>query len=126
MTVNEKNKWNFHPKLPVGFYPLFDWPPSPMKWIKFIWNYWLQKSDRTILLLISLFTFFFLFPPMEEMSKIEFDWISLIVLRNYFLILVVAGGLHWWFFMRQGQGDQFKYDTRKRNNQSKIFDSSKS
>ena len=84
---NVKNEqWNFHPSLPVGFYPLFDWPPSPQKWLNFIWNYWLQKSDRTIFLLITFFTFFFLFPSMEEMSKLSFDWISMIAFRNYIMM----------------------------------------
>ena len=113
--------WHFHPKLPIGFYPFFDWPPSPKKCIIFIWNYWLQKSDRTILLLISFFTYFFLFPPIEVMSKIEFEWISMVAIRNYILIFLVAGGLHWWFFIRKGQGDKFQYDKDKRNFNSKIF-----
>ena len=69
--VNESinKQWNFHPKLPVGFYPIFDWPPSPKRLMNFIWTYWLQKSDRTILLLISFFTYFLLFPPLKEMSN---------------------------------------------------------
>ena len=118
---NKNDYWNFHPKLPVGFYPLFDWPPSPKKWLNFIWNYWLQKSDRTIFLLITFFTFFFLFPSIESMSKLSFYWISMVALRNYILIIFVAGGLHWWFFIRQGQGKEFQYDTRLRNKNSKIF-----
>ena len=99
--MNEQ--WNFHPKLPVGFYPLFDWPPSPKKWLQFIWNYWLQKSDRTIFLVLSFFTFYFLVPPMEEMATLDIGWISMLALRNYIFILVVAGGLHWWYFLYKGQ-----------------------
>ena len=97
--------WHFHPKLPVGFYPLFDWPPSPKKWLTFIWNYWLQKSDRTIFLLVTLFTYFFLFPPTQEMATLSPELISKVALRNYIMIFIVAGGLHWWFFIRKGQGD---------------------
>ena len=51
-SMNEQ--WHYHPKLPVGFYPFFDWPPSPKKWLSFIWHYWLQKSDRTIFLILGL------------------------------------------------------------------------
>ena len=105
------NQWNFHPKLPVGFYPFFDWPPSPRKMLNFIWNYWLQKSDRTIFLILSFFTFYFLIPPMKEMATLAIEWISLLALRNYVLILIFAGGLHLWFFIYQGQGNKFKYDT---------------
>ena len=53
-------QWHFHPKLPVGFYPIFDWPISLKKLLIFIWNYWLQKSDRTIFLVLAFFTFYFL------------------------------------------------------------------
>ena len=114
-------QWNFHPKLPVGFYPFFDWPPSPKKWLYFTWKYWLQKSDRTIFLLISFFTYFFLFPPIEVMSTLKPGWISMVALRNYIMIFIVAGGLHWWFFIRKGQESLFKYDTQKRNKKSKMF-----
>ena len=55
------------------------------------------------------------------MSKIEFEWISMVAIRNYILIFLVAGGLHWWFFIRKGQGDKFLYDKDKRNFNSKIF-----
>ena len=109
MTVNEKNKWNFHPKLPVKFYPLFDWPPSPMKCINFVWNYWLQKSDRTIFLILSFLIFYFIVPPMQEMVTLEIGWISMLAIRNYILIFIVAGGLHWWFFLYQGQGNKMLY-----------------
>ncbi len=114
-------QWNYHPKLPVGFYPFFDWPPSPKKCSSFVWNYWLKKSDRTIFLVLALFTYFFLIPPMQEMATIKISWISKLIIRNYIFILIVAGGLHWWFFIKKGQGENFKYDTKKRNNKSKIF-----
>ena len=118
-TMNKN--WNFHPKFPIGFYPFFEWPLSPKNWIKFIWNYWLKKSDRTILLLIALFTYFFLFPHIEEMANLKFGWISMVALRNYALVFLVAGGLHWWFFTYNGQGKKFQYDTSYRNKQNKKF-----
>ncbi len=121
MSIFKNKQWNFHPKLPVGFYPLFDWPISPKKCLSFILNYWLQKSDRTIFLLITFFTYFILFPPIETMSILSFEWISLLALRNYIMVLIIAGGLHWWFFIYKGQGNEFQYDTRIRNKKNKIF-----
>ena len=31
-------QWHYHPKLPVGFYPFFEWPPQPKNWLNFIWH----------------------------------------------------------------------------------------
>ena len=55
------------------------------------------------------------------MSILSFEWISLLALRNYIMVLIIAGGLHWWFFIYKGQGNEFQYDTRIRNKKNKIF-----
>ena len=114
-------EWHFHPKLPVGFYPFFDWPPSPKKWLKFIWNYWLQKSDRTIFLGLAFFTYYILTPPMEVMATFSTGWITMVIIRDLIMFLFVTGGLHWWFYMREGQGMKFRYDSRPRKKNSKLF-----
>ena len=115
------DQWYFHPKLPVGFYPFFEWPPQPRKCLSFIWNYWLQKSDRTIFLLLAFFTFYFLLPETEVMTTLAPGWIFKVALRDLILFLIVTGGLHWWFYMRKGQGKKFKYDTQPRKKKSKLF-----
>ena len=114
-------QWHFHPKLPVGFYPIFDWPPAPKKLLNFIWKYWLQKSDRTIFLFLAFFTFYFLSPSMEVMATLNLGWISMVILRDLAMFLIVTGGLHWWFYMREGQGMKFRYDTLKRKKKSRLF-----
>ena len=48
----------------------------------------------------------------EQMQGLSFGWIAELWLRNFVLIAVVAGALHWWFYSHKGQGDRLKYDPR--------------
>ena len=115
------DQWHFHPQLPVGFYPFFEWPPNPKNWLRFVWNYWLQKSDRTIFLVLSFITFYLFMPSMEVMSMLVPEWIMMVAVRDLALFLIVTGGLHWWFYMRKGQGIDYKFDTQPELKKSKLF-----
>ena len=114
-------QWHFHPQLPVGFYPFFEWPPNPKNWLRFVWNYWLQKSDRTIFLVLSFITFYLFMPSMEVMSILTPEWIMMVAVRDLALFLIVTGGLHWWLYMHQGQGIDYKFDTQPELKKSKLF-----
>ena len=115
------DQWHFHPQLPVGFYPFFEWPPNPKNWLRFVWNYWLQKSDRTIFLVLSFVTFYLFMPSMEVMSILTPEWIMMVAVRDLTLFLIVTGGLHWWFYMREGQGIDYKFDNQPELKKSKLF-----
>ena len=115
------DQWHFHPQLPVGFYPFFEWPPNPKNWLRFVWNYWLQKSDRTIFLVLSFITFYLFMPSMEVMSILTPKWIMMVAVRDLALFLIVTGGLHWWFYMHEGQGIDYKFDTQPELKKSKLF-----
>ncbi len=115
------DQWHFHPQLPVGFYPFFEWPPNPKNWLRFVWNYWLQKSDRTIFLVLSFVTFYLFMPSMEVMSILTPKWIMMVAVRDLTLFLIVTGGLHWWFYMHEGQGIDYKFDTQPELKKSKLF-----
>ncbi len=115
------DQWHFHPQLPVGFYPFFEWPPNPKNWLRFVWNYWLQKSDRTIFLVLSFVTFYLFMPSMEVMSILTPKWIMMVAVRDLALFLIVTGGLHWWFYMREGQGIDYKFDNQPELKKNKLF-----
>ncbi len=115
------DQWHFHPQLPVGFYPFFEWPPNPKNWLRFVWNYWLQKSDRTIFLVLSFITFYLFMPSMEVMSMLVPEWIMMVAVRDLTLFLIVTGGLHWWFYMREGQGIDYKFDNQPELKKNKLF-----
>ena len=43
-------------------------------------------------------------PAMERMERFAIGWIAEIYLRNVVLLLVSAGGLHLWLYVRRAQG----------------------
>jgi len=47
-------------------------------------------------------------PALEQMETLSLGWIAQIWLRNLVLMFVVAGSLHWFFFMRKGQGKRLQ------------------
>ena len=43
------------------------------------------------------------------------------IIRNLILFTIVAGGLHWWFYVKKGQDMKFKYDPHPMKKKSKLF-----
>ena len=60
-------------------------------------------------------------PATERMERFAVGWIAEIYLRNVVLLLVSAGGLHLWLYVRRAQGKQYKYDDRWLSNKSRRF-----
>lgn len=82
---------------------------------------WLVVTERSILVLISLCSWFFLQPPLEVTANLSLDWIGLLYLRNLLLMIAVAGGLHFYFYTRKKQRDTLRYDTRDLKGMQKSF-----
>ena len=55
------------------------------------------------------------------MQTLSFDWIAPIFLRNYLLMLVIAGGLHLYFFTFRAQGKRLKYLDQETHEKSRKF-----
>ena len=58
---------------------------------------------------------------MEVMATLSPKWIIMVFLRDFVLFLTVTGGLHWWFYIYEGQEKKFKYDTKLNKKNSKVF-----
>ena len=63
----------------------------------------------------------FFTPAMDRMQRFAFGWIAEIYLRNVVLLLVSAGGLHLWLYVRRAQGKQYKYDDRWLSTKTRRF-----
>jgi len=116
-----KPTWHYTPSLPVNTSPYFRWPPRPQLVFKWIFNGWFPLSERLIILLIALAVSIFMQPAAADTQQFSFSWIAALYLRNFVLISLVAGGLHWYFYIARKQGDARRYDTRPFAQSSRVF-----
>jgi len=72
-------------------------------------------------IVMSLVSWFYLAPSLASMTEFAPGWITMIWLRNLFWLTLVAGGLHWWFYIRRSQGTEFKFDDRWLATDNKAF-----
>ena len=115
-----KNKeWNYHPKIPIENNPLFSFPFIIKRILKWYVDMWAPFSE-TVFCLIFAIIYLFLFPPIELFKNLDFKGVSIIYLYNITIMLVVAGGLHLFFYTFKKQENILKYDSRKVSN-NKIF-----
>lgn len=89
-----------------------------MKWLI---GGWFPLSERLIILLLSVVSWLFFHPTLERCRVLAPDWIAQIYLRNLVLMLLVAGGLHLYFYVWRCQGDERRYDKRPFPTASRTF-----
>lgn len=104
--------WNWHPKLPVEDVPYWYWPPRPLALGRWLFENFLQASDRAAYLIFAVVLAFWLQPVTEAQATLSADWVAWVFFRNAIALLVVAGGLHFWFYGIDAQGNLLKYDPR--------------
>jgi len=115
------SQWQHRPDVPVQVSPFFSWPPNPRRMLAWVSERWFSLAENSILALVALACWIWFQPALEEAQEFAFGWIAQIYVRNLLLLLVVAGGLHLYFFRWRKQGQKLKYDTRELKSQSKAF-----
>lgn len=117
----EGDRWNYWPSQPVALNPLFSWPPQP----RAVWDWyrgaWLRLTSLVICLVIAVAAWAWLLPPLEEMQRFAPGWMARVWVMNVGLQTLVAGSLHWWLYMRRGQGMHRKFDKRDLSRASGVF-----
>lgn len=116
-----KAAWHYTPPLPLATSPYFRWPPDPAAIAGWIVRRWLPLSERLIILLLALLSWALFHPALERCREFAPDWIALIYLRNLALMLLVAGGLHLYFYVWRRQGDARRYDARPLVKANRLF-----
>lgn len=119
--TQRKAEWAYHPPLPVENAPLFQWPPNPLKIVKWFATTWLAPTERVLILLIAIATWFYLQPALENCVEFAPGWIAHIYVRNMGLMLVVAGGLHLYLYTFRKQGEKRRFDLRSLVKNSRSF-----
>ena len=108
---NQARGWLHNPDLPIDLSPIFVWPPRPVAAFRWLARSWLQASTMLIIFALALVGAALL-PSMETMQALSPVWIGQIWLRHVVFLILVAGGLHHWFYGVDGQGKLLKYDPR--------------
>ena len=105
-------EWNYHPDLPLADGSVFRWPPSPAFLARWFMKNWLMLSERVMMVLLAVICWWLFYPSLADAQTIAFGWIAQVWLVNMGLMIASAGGLHWYFYMRRGQGKALKFDHR--------------
>lgn len=108
-------EWFFHPALPVAYAPYWLWPPRPISFARWVFQNWLQVSDRSIYVLVAFTVAYWQQPFGPGQAGLEVGWIAEVLIRNLVLLGAVAGILHVWFYGIDGQGKRLKFDPRPYN-----------
>ncbi len=102
---------DYQPEKTIGLPVLYAWPPRPLATLRYLlvgllfpWGYFLFG--------LAFVTWEFLTPSFATMATLEPGWIALLWLRNAGLLCLVAGGLHWYLYMRRAQQGEFKFHRR--------------
>lgn len=88
--------------------PIFVLPPNPLKFLRWLPNYFLPWN--LFFMLTATLTWFFLTPGWETMRTLSVDWIALVFLRNLAAFLVVYGIIEFRLYRQRNQGSRFKYN----------------
>ncbi|MDD9884114.1 MAG: sterol desaturase family protein [Gammaproteobacteria bacterium] len=91
--------------------PLFHWPPRIKESLLWLWHDAVFPFGVLFFALAAV-TWRWLTPDLAAMAEFRPGWMFAVWLRNAMLLGAVAGGLHWWLYIRRGQGDALKYDRR--------------
>ena len=105
-------EWNYHPDIPPENPSIFRWPPDPMYLANWFRGRWLMLSERVMMVLIAVAMWAFVYPSLDRAQEFAVGWILQTWVANLVLVGAVAGGLHWYFLMRRGQGKRLKFDRR--------------
>ena len=114
--------WNHVPDVPIAVSPFFSWPPDPGRMLTWVATRWLALAENLLVLGLALITWTFFSPSLETAATLAPGWIAAIWLRNMALMVLVAGGLHWFFYIRKSQGMALKFDKRDLMVKGRQFD----
>jgi len=111
--MSDKNPdWNYHPDLPLEPVPYWAWPPRPRALVAWVWENFLSASDRVVYILFALAVGLWIQPVTPDQASLQPGWVLAALLRNYIALLIVAGGLHIWFYGYDAQGNVLRFDQR--------------
>jgi len=113
---------DWSPATPIALAPINHWPPRPalvVKWLfgfpGYLWPY------NAFWLAVTLVTWAYLTPDLAAMKTFEVWWLALLALRNLAFVSVLFGGMHFYFYVRKGQGTRLRVTDRPLASNSRRF-----
>ena len=106
------SQWNYHPQVPLENNSLFKNPLSASYLVKWLVRNWLHLGEKLLLVILATLAWLFFYPPLEDAETWSWVWVFQTWIINLFLMIFIAGGLHWYFFMVKGQDKNLKFDKR--------------
>jgi sterol desaturase/sphingolipid hydroxylase (fatty acid hydroxylase superfamily) len=93
--------------------PIFRTPWRPSEILKYLFApeglLWPVNAVYAGLAIVSWLWFT---PSLEQAATFRVGWIAEIWARNAVLLILIAGGLHLWFYVIKGQGTKFKFSSK--------------
>ena len=109
------------PDVPIQVSPFFTWPLRPMAMVRWVADRWFTVAENSILVGVACISWFWFQPSQQVTTTFSVDWIAQLYLRNFILLLVVAGGLHLYFHRWKKQQNKLKFDGRELRAKSRGF-----
>ena len=115
-------EWNYHPDLPLADGSVFKWPPRPLCLAQWFAQHWITLSERVLMVVLAVICWWLFYPPLEAATTFALGWVLQVWLVNIGLMIAIAGGLHWYFYMHRGQGKALKFDHRDQSRGNRLWD----
>ncbi len=110
----------YRPHKPVALPPIYHWPLRLSACLRWFWHE-LVFPYGIFYLALAVVVWQFLTPDRQQMTTLQPGWMLLIWLRNAVLLCMVAGGLHWWLYIKRRQNQEYKFDARWPASGNRVF-----
>ncbi|MEP1209137.1 MAG: sterol desaturase family protein [Rhizobiaceae bacterium] len=114
-------EWNYRPDLPLANPSIFQWPPNPAFLLSWLARSWLTLSERVLMVIAAILLWIFAYPALDACKTFALGWIAQVWAINFTMMVVVAGGLHGYFYMRKQQGKRLKFDHRDQASGNRLW-----
>jgi len=117
-------KWDWHPDVPLENSPIFIWPPRPLVSLKSLASNWIELTGRVVFLITAVLSWQLLTRGVDNVGSFasgELGWIAHVYIRNMVLLIVIAGGIHLYFFRYTAQGQKLQFDARPLIKNGRMF-----
>jgi sterol desaturase/sphingolipid hydroxylase (fatty acid hydroxylase superfamily) len=119
---NDKSPFSWHPELPISNSPLFDRPLRPLSAANFhLGRGFLWSATNLLYVAMAIATWLFFGPRLERCVEFEAGWIAQIYAINLVSTLLLAGGLHLYFYTFKRQGMERRIDPSEHGRDNPKF-----